>query len=169
MATSNTLAPNTRPHTTHYACGERLQEYGSACVGCCCTGHQCQTDAGSLNWMDKTTTAPVEKEEIRDMTGEVVDTVVVPKLEEFEGEPEPKKALRANVRNHILDQHAKIQDAISELGSMYIEAGEELGLQEDNEVASALSDLAVTSQRVIDKIENQLNKQMLQEQKGNQS
>lgn len=166
--TSNTLQPGTRPHTTHYACGERLQEYGSNCVGCCCTGHACQTDAGSLNWVDKATTAPVETEEIRDGSGEVVDTVVVPKAEDFEGEPEPKKALRANVRNHILDQHAKIQDAISELGSMYIEAGEELGLNEDNEVASALSDLAVTSQRVIDKIEQQLNRQMAEEQRNEQ-
>lgn len=144
--TNNTMAANVRPHTTHFACGERLQEYGSQTVGCCCTGHECQTDAGTLNWMDKPTTAPT-------------------KTEDFEGEPNPRAAQRANYRNHILDQHAKIQEAISELGSMYIEAGEELGLQESNEVASALSDLAVTSQRVIDKIENQLNKQMLEEQK----
>ena len=143
--TSNTLAPNIRAHTTHFACGERLQEYGSGTVGCCCTGHQCQTDAGTLNWMDKSA-APTQ-------------------IDDFASEPNPRAAQRANIRNHVLDQHAKIQEAISELGSMYIEAGEELGLQEDNEVASALSDLAVTSQRVIDKIENQLNKQMLQEQK----
>lgn len=145
--TSNTLKPGTRPHTTHFACAERMQEYGGNCVGCCCTGHACQVDAAPMKWIDRGSTAPVQ-------------------ANDFKGEDNPKKSLRANVRNHILDQHAKIQDAISELGSLYIEAGEELGLQEDNEVASALSDLAVTSQRVIDKIENQLNRQMAEEQKN---
>lgn len=145
--TSNTLDPNVRRHTTHYACGERLQEYGSGTVGCCCTGHACQTDAGTLNWMDKPSTAPLSTEDVK-------------------AEDNPKATVRANYRNHINEQHAKLQEAISELGSLYIEAGEQLGLQEDNEVASALSDLAVTSERAIDKIEAQLNKQMLEEQKG---
>lgn len=41
--TSNTLKRGTRQHTTHYACPERMSEYGIKCVGCCCTGHQCES------------------------------------------------------------------------------------------------------------------------------
>ena len=40
--TSNTPMKNLRPHTTHYACAERLAEYGGKTVGCCCTGHICK-------------------------------------------------------------------------------------------------------------------------------
>jgi len=40
--TSNTPLKRLRPHTTHYACDERLAEYGGKTVGCCCTGHECK-------------------------------------------------------------------------------------------------------------------------------
>jgi hypothetical protein len=40
----NKLDPNVRPHTTHFACDERLAKYGGKTVGCCCTGHVCQVD-----------------------------------------------------------------------------------------------------------------------------
>lgn len=38
----NKLDPNVRPHTTHFACDERLAAYGGKTIGCCCTGHVCQ-------------------------------------------------------------------------------------------------------------------------------
>lgn len=38
----NKLDPNVRPHTTHFACDERIAKYGGKTVGCCCTGHVCQ-------------------------------------------------------------------------------------------------------------------------------
>lgn len=40
--TSNTLARGVRQHTTHFACPERMAEYGGGTVGCCCTGHVCK-------------------------------------------------------------------------------------------------------------------------------
>lgn len=40
--TSNKPMKNLRSHTTHYACAERLTEYGGKTVGCCCTGHICE-------------------------------------------------------------------------------------------------------------------------------
>lgn len=40
----NELDPNVRPHTTHFACDERLAAYGGKTIGCCCTGHICQVN-----------------------------------------------------------------------------------------------------------------------------
>lgn len=143
--TSNTMDPNIRPHTTHYAYGERMQEYKEKTVGCCCTGHACQVDAGQY-WDDKPSEAPLQ-------------------LEDFEGEPNPRAALRANARNSFLDMHSALTDGISALAGSYHEIADTLELPQDPAVASALSDLAVAAQRVVDKIEDQLNKQMMQEQK----
>lgn len=34
---------HTRNHTTHYACKEIINRDGGKAVGCCCTGHKCNT------------------------------------------------------------------------------------------------------------------------------
>ena len=38
----NKLAEGVPPHTSHYACDERVALYGDKTIGCCCTGHMCE-------------------------------------------------------------------------------------------------------------------------------
>jgi hypothetical protein len=75
-----------------------------------------------------------------------------------------RREQRMNGRDQIAEAHTKLNVAITNITQTYIDVGEELGLDEDTDVAMALSDLVSASERCIDKMEAQLNRDLINDQ-----
>lgn len=80
-------------------------------------------------------------------------------------DPERRRVRRMNGRNQINDAQAKLAGAIQNLTQTYIEVATGLQLEEDPEVAQTLSVLASAAEQAIDKIESQLDKDLMREQR----
>lgn len=80
-----------------------------------------------------------------------------------------RKVRRMNSRNQLEDASLALAAAIQSYTQTYLDVVGELGLEDDPAIALSLSQLAHTATQSIDKIEKQLDRDLMQEQKEQQS